>query len=188
MGCTVASEALGARIAACLPPGVAMAWQWPQAQCAGVTCQYDTQRLGADRWMALLGAWGRAPGAKVVAAAGTALTVDVLSADGVFLGGTIAPGLQLMRDSLAQGTARLGRPDGEYQDFPHTTADAIYSGCLNAMLAPIMLCVQRMQALGPAPTVYLTGGDANLVARHLPLDCQIVDNLALDGLARITRP
>jgi len=42
--------------------------------------------------------------------------------------------------------------------------------------------------LGPAPTVYLTGGDANLVARHLPLDCQIVDNLALDGLARITRP
>ena len=188
LGCTVASEALGARIAACLPPGVAMAWQWPQAQCAGVTCQYDTQRLGADRWMALLGAWGRAPGAKVVAAAGTALTVDVLSADGVFLGGTIAPGLQLMRDSLAQGTARLGRPDGAYQDFPHTTADAIYSGCLNAMLAPIMLCVQRMQALGPAPTVYLTGGDANLVARHLPLDCQIVDNLALDGLARITRP
>ena len=100
-------------------------------------------------------------------------------------GETVVSGL---RDSLAQGTARLGRPDGEYQDFPHTTADAIYSGCLNAMLAPIMLCVQRMQALGPAPTVYLTGGDANLVARHLPLDCQIVDNLALDGLARITRP
>jgi len=120
--------------------------------------------------------------------AGTALTIDALRADGQFLGGTIAPGLMLMRNSLASGTARLGRPDGQYADYPSHTADAIYTGCLNALLAPIVQQVQRLRALDGTATVYLTGGDAKLIAQHLPVCYQIVDNLALDGLARITCP
>jgi type III pantothenate kinase len=188
LGCTVASEALGLQIAACLPPGLTVAWQWPQAEQAGVRCHYDTRQLGADRWMALLGAGGAAPGAKVVVCAGTALTIDALRADGLFLGGTIAPGLTLMRNSLASGTARLGRPDGQYADYPSQTADAIYSGCLNALLAPIVQQAQRLSALDGPVTVYLTGGDAKLIAQYLPVCYQIVDNLALDGLARITCP
>ena len=66
---------------------------------------------GADRLVAALAAFDRAGGACVVVDAGTAVTVDVVGADGSFLGGAIAPGLVALRDGLrARAPARLRRP------------------------------------------------------------------------------
>ncbi len=74
----------------------------------------------------------------VVAGAGTALTLDVLAADGQHLGGLIAPGPQLMQQSLLEATARV-RPQrpGEILELADNTADAVASGCWQAAAALI---------------------------------------------------
>ena len=63
----------------------------------------------------------------IVVNAGTALTVDALTNEGVFVGGTITPGAQLMRDALATRTAALKLQAGTFSYFPDCTGDAITS-------------------------------------------------------------
>ena len=70
----------------------------PQAQQLGVKNLYrKPEQLGADRWAALIGARGLTGSAACVVDAGTAVTVEALSAKGEFLGGAIFPGLHLLR-------------------------------------------------------------------------------------------
>src|SRR5262249_27576517 len=87
-------------------------------------------RLGADRWAALIGAWHLFHGPCVVVNAGTTMTVDALSAEGVFLGGMIVAGVELMRVALARSTAQLKVQAGRYAYFPGRTSDAIISGAV----------------------------------------------------------
>lgn len=76
---------------------------------AGVRNAYrDPARLGADRWAALIGARSCAAGRVCVIDCGTAVTIDVLDAQGIHQGGLIAPGLALMRNSLLTGTVGVG--------------------------------------------------------------------------------
>jgi len=120
------------------------------------------EQLGSDRWHALIGARGRFPrGPLAVVSAGTATTIDGLAPDGRFLGGVIAPGGDLMRRALAQGTARLPLGDGEYVPHPDNTADAIHTGVLDAQIALIERRVRRIrEAVGGAVQVVLAGGRA----------------------------
>lgn len=156
-------------------------------QC-GVKSSYDAPaRLGADRWAALIGARHVHRGACVVVNAGTTMTVDALAADGVFLGGMIVPGIELMRGALARNTAGLRRRGpGRFAFFPACTADAIESGAVNALAGAI----ERMQrflceAGQQAPLTVLSGGAAAVVAPQLTGPLEVVDNLVLEGLARI---
>ena len=115
--------------------------------------------------------------------AGTATTVDRLDADGLFRGGLILPGSDLMRSALAQNTAQLPLVDGQYQELPRNTADAIASGCLLAQLGAI----ERMfAALATAPEALclITGGAAQGMAAHLRIPNRRVENLVLEGLVR----
>jgi type III pantothenate kinase len=121
-----------------------------------------------------------------VVMAGTATTIDVLDAAGHFRGGLILPGLDLMRKSLARNTAGLPEARGAYRDLPTNTDDAIVSGALHATLGAI----ERMaeQVCRPASAdfcVLLSGGAADMLAPHLDLPLQRVDNLVLEGLARV---
>ncbi|XLM21082.1 type III pantothenate kinase, partial [Chromobacterium piscinae] len=86
----------------------------------GDVCNHyrNTAEQGADRWLAVLAAREICCGDVIVACAGTALTVETLTADGDYLGGLILPGHGLMLHSLAQGTANLNRQAGEVVDFP----------------------------------------------------------------------
>ncbi|HAF44642.1 MAG TPA: type III pantothenate kinase, partial [Gallionellaceae bacterium] len=124
----VAGEAMAQRLRA-----VCAEWKCPlefvtaSAQCCGVHNGYEqTERLGSDRWAALIAAWQRVRGACLVVNCGTATTVDALSAQGEFLGGLILPGVSLMQHSLATNTAQLIAEQGTLQDFPRNTADAIH--------------------------------------------------------------
>ena len=63
--------------------------------------------------------------------------IDALDADGVFRGGLILPGLRLMLQALAENTAALKVPPGEFRDFPDNTADALYSGAVQAICGAI---------------------------------------------------
>jgi type III pantothenate kinase len=127
-----------------------------------------------------------APEGCVVVNAGTAMTVDALTADGVFLGGLIVPGLTTMLRALSESTAAIGEARGNYRDIPKNTPDAVYSGALSAMAG----AVRHMNALLAGeekrePTCLLSGGDAQLLLPLLSAKTRKVDNLVLDGLIRI---
>ena len=156
------------------------------SQC-GVRNSYDRPaQLGADRWAALIGARYLHRGPCVVVNAGTTMTVDALAADGVFLGGMIVAGPDLMRGSLARGTAQLRARRGSFTYFPARTVDAIESGTVNALAGAVERMLHFMRQAGQeAPLTVLSGGAAPLLAPHLNGAVEVVDNLVLEGLVRI---
>ena len=144
LGCIVAGEAVRLRVEQQLELwDLAPRWVVPGAQQAGVSNGYDhPSRLGADRWVALIGArWHvlarGVPRPVLVVMVGTAVTVDAVDEHGRFLGGLILPGFGLMLKALEMGTAGLKVPTGEVVEFPTNTSDALMSGGAAVKLAPI---------------------------------------------------
>lgn len=158
-------------------------------QLGVASCYADPRQLGSDRWAALLAAHhGEEPGHKLVVNAGTALTVDALSADGKFLGGLIVPGPSLMRRSLDRGTAGLRLVEGVFREFPESTADAIASGAIQACAGAVERLAALMAERGcPPGRIILSGGAADEIATSLPLATSHRENLVLDGLLLIAR-
>jgi len=157
-------------------------------QC-GVTNEYEHPgKLGVDRWCALIGARHLQPGACLVVGAGTATTVDMLSADGRFLGGVILPGFELMKRSLSENTAALPFAQGAYVERPRNTADAIESGVLHAQAGAIermAVQLQKLAGLRKPPACLVSGGAASIIAAALGMPIRVVDHLVLEGVARI---
>ncbi len=167
-------------------------WVVASAREAGVINGYEhPYRLGADRWVALVGARGhvltRGPARPVlVVMVGTAVTVDALDAEGRFLGGLILPGFGLMLRALEMGTAGLKVPTGELVDFPTNTSDALTSGGSNAIAG----AVERQYRLlrdrtGMEPALVMTGGAAPKLIGITDLKFDVVDSLIFDGLLTI---
>jgi type III pantothenate kinase len=172
-------EGLGARL------GVAIEWLHSRASRCGVTNGYDhPEQLGVDRWAALIGARALHRGDCLVVMSGTATTIDLLTADGHFRGGLIVPGLAMMRDALAGGTANLPTAAGNFAEQPRNTFDAIASGALQATVGAIE-SMYRQIANGRDPICLLSGGAAASVSPRLTLPHRVVDNLVLEGLAAI---
>lgn len=188
----VAGAALGARLAAQLLQafGADLPVQWfaSQPALAGVRNGYrDPAQLGCDRFAAAIGAHALFPQqALIVAHCGTATTIDALTADGVFLGGMILPGLGLMMRSLALHTAQLPQtaPQPAALDrFADNTVDAIVSGCIMAQVGALeRALVLHAQSQATAVQCVLGGGAAAWIAPHLKAPCARVDNLVLIGL------
>jgi len=160
-------------------------WRTPASACGVRNAYAEPQRLGVDRFLAMVAAYadGRAP--CVLAGVGTALTLDALASDGRHLGGLIAPGPQLMRQSLLDATAkvRLDRP-GEILELADNTADAVVSGCFQAAAALIERFATRMAArLDGAPSLILGGGDAATLMPLLSLPARLSQDSVLRGLA-----
>ena len=160
------------------------------SQC-GVTNGYEQpMQLGTDRWAALIGAHRAEPDrcAKVVVMAGTALTVDALSADGKFLGGIIVPGLGVMRQALHLRTAQLPAEMGQFDAFPTNTLNAIASGAIDACVGAISRMLARLSEIdinAATPIVIASGGALALLAPHAPFPLTIHENLVLEGLLHI---
>jgi len=183
LGANVAGAGVAARLAEILGEwGLVPAWIEPSVSAFGVHNRYlDPARLGADRWAALLGARALGAGPCLVICAGTATTIDRLTADGDFLGGVILPGFDLMRRALAGNTAQLPFSAGEISITPRNTADAIASGCLFAQLGAIERLYAPLAA-EPGAHCLLTGGAAALLMTHLSVPCRQVDTLIFEGL------
>ena len=152
-----------------------------KAEQCGVRNAYDQPaQLGSDRWAALIAAWHHEHAACLVVSCGTATTIDALSGAGEFLGGLILPGLNLMRHSLAAGTAQLEAAEGSWREFPRNTADAMTSGAIQATVGAIL---RQHELLGvPGARCLLSGGAADSVQHHLGMPLLRVDNLVLQGL------
>ena len=150
-------------------------------QC-GVRNSYEhPEQLGSDRWAALIAAWHQERASCLVVNCGTATTVDALSAEGEFLGGLILPGVDMMRSSLAAGAAQLAQTVGVWREFPRNTANATFSGSIQATVGAIRLQFEALAVRGSVRCL-LSGGAADNIQSHLKLPLLRVDNLVLRGL------
>lgn len=161
----------------------------PQPEQLGVVNRYrDPLALGADRWVAMIGARGELPATAVcVADCGTAVTIDALSAPGEFVGGVIFPGLALLRQALNGGTAGIRAAEGdETSCLARSTADAVAAGTVYGLAGAIeRVCHEFEQSLGEPLKLVITGGDADHVAAHLRRPARRIPDLVLKGLQRI---
>ncbi len=190
LGCVVAGDAVRRRVVEQMELwDVEPRWVVSGTHDAGVTNGYDhPHRLGADRWVALIGARARAlaggvPRPALAVMVGTAVTVDALDTEGRFLGGLILPGFGLMLNALEQGTAGLRVPTGEVVDFPTNTSDALMSGGANAIAGAIERQYRKLLArTGREPLLVMAGGAAPKLAPTLDLPFEVVDTLLFEGL------
>jgi type III pantothenate kinase len=190
IGSNVAGPAVRAAVEQTLAPWrVDMRWITSAASQCGVTSRYDDPgQLGTDRWAALIGARARCEAACVVMNAGTAVTIDALTAEGVFLGGLILPGLELMARALATGTADLPLQPGRFEPFPVNSVNAIRSGALQAVAGAAERMLAALAAAGHGdPQLIVSGGAAEAVAPILARPYTLVPALVLEGLVRIAQ-
>jgi type III pantothenate kinase len=173
--------AMAQRLFACTP-----IWVRTPAHACGVRNAYaEPQRLGVDRFLAMVAAHADSRAPCVLVGVGTALTLDALAADGRHLGGLIAPGPRLMQQSLLDATARV-RPErpGEIVELADNTADAVASGCWQAAAALVERFATRSAVrLGATPALILDGGDAAPLLPLLSLPAGLSQDGVLRGLA-----
>jgi type III pantothenate kinase len=196
LGCAVAGDAIRRRVREQLEIWEANAqWVVPSEAEAGVTNGYDSpMRLGADRWVAMIGArqrliqQGLAHKALVVVMVGTAVTVEAIDASGKFLGGFILPGHGIMLKALESGTAGLHVPTGDVVPFPTNTSDALTSGGTYAIAGAVARMVDHLRAhSGQDPHCVMTGGAGWKMAPSMNTQFELVDNLIFDGLLTIAQ-
>lgn len=189
VGSAVCGEAKKSMVAQYLPQTIQWLPSMPRA--LNITNHYrHPEEHGADRWFNALGSRRFSENASVVVSCGTAVTVDAITFDRHYLGGSIMPGFHLMRESLVQKTAQLQRPEGARYPFPTTTANAIATGMMDAVCGAIILMHARLQQRsGSLPVdLIITGGGAAKVAAALPEHfvmqhtVKVIDNLVMYGL------
>lgn len=169
---------------------VTVACAAPAREMSGVRNGYEEfERLGLDRWLALLGGFHLAAGACLVLDFGTAVTADFVGSDGAHLGGFICPGMPLMRNQLRTHTRKI-----RYGDLAaeraleslvpgRTTVEAVERGCLLMLRGFVLTQLELARSYwGDDFTVFLTGGDASLVSEIVP-EARVVSDLVFVGLA-----
>lgn len=166
-------------------------WLPSMRHALGVTNHYyKVQQHGSDRWFNVLGSRLFSQNSCVVVSCGTAITIDAVTQDHHYLGGSIMPGFNLMKEAMAVKTANLNQPIGKAYPFATSTSNALASGMQDAASGAVILMHQRLKERqqGGQVDIILTGGGAAKIEQHLPkaliLDStvQIVDNLVLFGL------
>lgn len=193
LGCVVAGDAVKRRLQEQMDLwDVTPQWVVASEAEAGLRNGYDhPTRLGADRWVAMIGAYHRmrsqgAPRPMVVVMVGTAVTVEAVNAEGKFLGGLILPGHGIMLRALESGTAGLHVPTGEVQEFPTNTSDALTSGGTYAIAGAVERMVQHVRThCGAEPKCIMTGGAGWKMAPSMVGPFELVDNLIFDGLLQL---
>ncbi len=157
-----------------------------QTQAFDVTNGYlKSEKLGVDRWLALIAVRQKTNSPVCVVDCGTAITIDVLNSEGKHQGGFICAGLTLMKTALAFNTADLPLFNSSHHiGLSVETEAAIYNGTLFAACG---LIERVMHDLPKSTTLFLTGGDAELIAAQLKRPRTLETNLVLQGLAIVSQ-
>jgi len=152
---------------------------------------YDTpETLGKDRISAVAGAAALFPGRNVVVVdAGTALTIDLLSDTGIFIGGNISPGMRMRFSALHQQTFSLPEiePSDEVPLIGRNTREAILAGVVNGLTYEIDNSINSLKNKYNDLQVIMTGGDARYLSGRLKNTIFVEENLVLSGLNAILR-
>ncbi len=183
------------------------------AEMGGVKNGYvHPHRLGVDRWMAVLAGYERIKDHICVIDCGSALTMDFVEANGLHLGGTISPGISMMRDVLVNRTRGIELDGANGHDvyenshdvyknghdvyktghdvykndselFGTETTSAVAIGVLNMALGLIAFSLDQYESRKRVSvTAIITGGDAEIVSARMNRELQLVPDLVLEGI------
>lgn len=159
----------------------------------GMPIQLDNpHELGADRLVNAVAAYDRFGGPCAVADFGTAITFDVVSRNGEYLGGVIGPGVEISMEALAARTAKLppielGEPLGEpLEVIGKTTHASLQSGIVYGFAGAVDAIARRVQGeLGGDTSFIATGGHASAIIPFCEMIDEVDDLLTLTGLRLI---
>ena len=143
------------------------------------------KQVGVDRLCSAAAAHHRTGHSCIVIDFGTAITVDLIGDDGIFLGGAILPGLAMQRSALHEGTAALPLVEPGLPKSPvgQSTEDAIRSGMIYGTVGAVRGLVERFAGqLGTWPQVVATGGDLELLKDECDFCDSLVPDLGLMGV------
>jgi type III pantothenate kinase len=171
------------------------------AGAAGMVNNYqDLGRLGVDRWLAALGARALVnQGDLIVIDAGTAVTIDLVSAEHRFEGGVILPGFATMHDALLGRTAGIqSQPSAVESVIGKNTRDCVNSGAqfgllgaVERVVAEIVNLIQARQSqsglASKRPRLLIMGGDADRIVEGSALDLEIQSHMIFYGLMLISK-
>ena len=157
-----------------------------------VNAYIEPQRLGVDRWFAVLAGHKliqkNTAFAALIVDAGTAMTIDAVLKDGTHLGGNIIAGLELQQKNLLSGTHDIQDSHGEESVWGSDTASAVANGASFALLGAICLAAEQLQKQITEGRIHilLTGGDAETLEPYFigreDVSFSVHSNLVLDGL------
>jgi type III pantothenate kinase len=151
-------------------------------------CVDNPSEVGADRIANSVAAYTKHGGPCVVVDLGTAITFDVVSKSGRFLGGLIAPGIGIAVEALFAKTAKLPLVDFREPEklIGTNTVANIQSGLYYGAIGMIDGILDRLVAeLGPATKTIATGGQAHLIIRGSRYLKSVDEDLTLEGLRLI---
>jgi len=158
----------------------------------GLTSGYlDPSLLGADRWLALIGAWTKVRSALCVVDAGTAVKVDSVDANGQHLGGLIVPGIHMMREALMNKTSDIANAVAHSTPsmagvLANNTIGAVSRGAVFALAGMADRAAEVVErSTGEKPKLFITGGDSGMITGTMRSRGEIVPDLVLQGLAVI---
>jgi type III pantothenate kinase len=150
--------------------------------CGVINGYTNPETLGVDRWLAMVAAYNKFKSSVCVIDCGTAVTVDVVDADGFHKGGLILPGLQIMRDSLFGNTSKIMPAKGDLVELATNTQDAVESGCYQLLASGLDSICQRQLAAVSDLRIVMTGGDGEYISKKMQVDSVFIAMLVLDGL------
>lgn len=163
--------------------GVAPRFARTSTTTAGLHNSYsDPSRMGVDRWLAMLGARQHAAGRLCVVDAGSALTIDLVAADGRHEGGYIIPGPALMERALLLDTDRVRfAEDVDYGLAPGTsTAEAVRHGIALAQVGALLTVLEHCADQSPA--LFFCGGAGQQLQDLTGRGGQFIGDLVFEGL------
>lgn len=163
-------------------------WRLTPKSLTGLDIRYKRNQLGEDRICAAAGARSKFSGNLLVIDFGTAITFNVITARGSFLGGPILPGQQMMLTSLHQSTAQLPRlrPRLFRNLLTANTAESLYAGTTCLLSLGISAMIHELEkATRRTYTVVATGGDAGRMQKLIPRIQQVEPDLVPRGLLEL---
>ena len=144
--------------------------------CCGITNSYpEPEKLGVDRWLAMIAGWDLVRNDVCVIDCGSAVTFDLINSKGEHLGGMIAPGLALSGRALTDHTHALTTERRKHFSLlADITEDAISSGCYHFFIGGIQHVIRKIQQqFATEIRCIITGGDAERVLENLKDDSDI---------------
>jgi type III pantothenate kinase len=148
-------------------------------------CYHHPERLGVDRWLAMIAARTLCSASFCVVDAGTALTIDLVDVSGRHAGGMILPGLAMMMQSLKSGTASPSYDEMlTGKQLGCSTTEAMRLGCLHAQAGAIERILSTVAS--DDCELLMTGGDARLVGSAVHCPHRTIEHLVLLGLLEMT--
>ena len=163
--------------------GVATWFARSNAQVGSLRNSYsEPERLGVDRWLAMLAAQNHLRGRFAVVDAGSALTIDIVAADGLHEGGYIIPGVALMERALLLDTERVRfEEQADYRLEPgQSTAEAVRHGIAASQVGAVRLVLSSLD-IGPDEVLFCGGGASQLMALS-DLGGRWIPDLVFEGL------